>query len=220
MGKDRTRDHIPPKSFFPETWRKEKNLSRLDVVWAHKACNASYQLDEEYSFQSLAPLARRTEVGPALWEKIEKPILTLSEFKLRQQVAQEFSRDQFGRIHKTWDQQRVNRVIRKIVRGMWFLRFESVLPRGWRYDIAFYDPVNRPPAIVMNAIADEPSWGFYPEVFFFKAFRHSELPVQAWALFLWDWFVIFVSVHGPDCGCVNCLAKATSTKESSCARDF
>lgn len=207
MGKDRTRDHIPPKSFFPESWRKQKNLSRLDVVWAHKSCNASYQLDEEYFFQSLAPLARRTEVGPALWEKIDKGVLSLAEFKLQQQVAREFSRDQFGRVHKTWDRERVNRVIRKIIRGMWFLRFETVLPHDWRYDIAIYDPVNRPPKDMMAAIEKDPTWGFYPEIFFFKTSRHSELPIQAWTIFLWDWFVVFVFVHEHGCDCERCSSK-------------
>src|SRR5947209_7969634 len=96
MAKDRTRDHVPPRSFFPPSLRKQKNLSRLDVVWAHRKCNKSYELDEKYFFQALAPLARRTQVGPALWERIDKPILTVAEAKLQTQIAREFWRDRFG----------------------------------------------------------------------------------------------------------------------------
>jgi hypothetical protein len=207
MGKDRTRDHVPPRSFFPPSVRRHKNLSRLDVVWAHKKCNKSYELDEEYFLQSLAPLARRTEVGPALWERIDKPILTLREVKLQTQIAREFWRDPRGRVRKTWDRERVNRVVRKWVRGLWFLRFENVLPPEWRYDVAFYDPVNRPPQEMMAAIENDPSWGFYPELFFFKTSRATEYPVQAWTFFLWDWFVIFVFVHESACSCEVCTPK-------------
>jgi hypothetical protein len=210
MGKDRTRDHVPPLSFFPKSLRKEKNLSRLNVVYAHKACNASYQLDEEYFFQSLSPLARRTEVGPALRQEIEKPVLTLAKIKLQRQIVGEFSRDQFGRVHKTYDRQRINRVIRKILRGLWFLRFRTVLPHDWRYDIAIYDPINAPPRELMAATEADPSWGFYPELFFFQTSRATEYPVQAWTFFLWDWFVIFVFVHEALCACERCAAAATA----------
>src|SRR6266446_2115746 len=53
MGKDRTRDHVPPRSFFPESLRKLKNFSKLDGVSAHRDCNRAYMLDEQYFFQSV-----------------------------------------------------------------------------------------------------------------------------------------------------------------------
>jgi hypothetical protein len=204
MGEDRTRDHVPPQSFFPPLLRKERNYSRLEVVYAHELCNGSYKLDEEYFLQSLAPLARRTEAGPALWDRIARSDLKPPALRLRSQIASEFSRDAFGRFHKTYDRERVNRVIRKIIRGLWFLHYKKVLSQEHRYDIAIYDPNNKPPTEFLEAIKEEPTFGPYSEIFFFKATRFTQQPVHAWTLFLWDWFVIVVTVHETGCECERC----------------
>jgi hypothetical protein len=204
LGRDRTRDHVPPQSFFPPALRRQKNFSRLDTVWAHAKCNGAFKIDEQYFFHSLAPLARRTEAGPAIWNAIDKPIITPHELRLRRQIAGEFSVDRWGRVHKTFDQKRIYRIIRKIIRGLWFLRFHTVLSNDLRCDIRVYDPNNRPPQVLLNAIESEPSWGFYPEVFFFKALRSDEQPIQAWTFVLWDWFVITAVVHEAACKCELC----------------
>lgn len=204
MGRDRTRDHVPPQVFFPPAHRRMKNLSKLEVVHAHSKCNGDYKLDEQYFFHSLAPLARRTEVGPAIWQSIEKPILTSRERNLRLKIAGEFSINPVGRVQKRFDKKRIDRVMRKIVRGLWFQRFQSSLPDTWRYEVFLYDPINRPPDEVLEGITNEPSWGCYPEVFFFKTARSSQYAIQAFVFFLWDWFVIPVFVHDPTCKCPRC----------------
>lgn len=215
MGGDRTRDHVPPLNFFPEDLRKRKNFSRLDVVWAHRACNAAFMLDEQYFFHTLAPLARRTEAGPSIWKRIDKPILTPRELDLRARIAREFSVDDLGRVHKTYDQSRVERIVHKMLRGLWFLRFKTAMPEAWRCDISIFDPTNPPPADLMKGIESEPSWGFYPEVFFFKFLRSTDQPIQAWTLFLWDWFVIIAVVHEQGCACFKCVPVAMGLIENT-----
>lgn len=119
---DRTRDHVPPQSFFPEQLRREKNFSNLDIVDAHGRCNSAYQKDEQYFFHALAPLARQTQAGAAIWATIDKPILTPQEYALRRKIANEFSQDSQGRTRKTFEHERLYRVAKKIVRGLSFLR--------------------------------------------------------------------------------------------------
>lgn len=204
MGKDRTRDHVPPQSFFPEPLRRVKNFSKLDVVHAHRDCNGSYKLDEQYFFQSLAPLAKKTQAGPSIWQVVDKLILTPAEWNLRRRVAREFYRDHAGVIRKTFEHRRIYRVAKKIVRGLHFLRWHTVLPEHWRYDFNLHDPYNRPPDVLLQVLDGNVAWGEYPEVFFFKVVRSEKERCQIWVLFFWDWAVIPVVVHEDDCACVKC----------------
>lgn len=212
MGQDRTRDHVPAQSFFPPALRRLKNFSRLDVVWAHSKCNGAYQTDEQYFFHALAPLARRTEAGPSIWSVIDKPILTPRELRLRQKVLSEFRLDEYGQVRKTFDKARVDRVVKKIVRGLWFLRFMTVMPEEWKLLASIHDPANPPPAELMAAVENEPSWGFYPEIFFFKCHRWETPPISAWMFFFWDWFVVVATVHETGCFCFKCTPEEDPTK--------
>jgi hypothetical protein len=204
MGRDRTRDHVPAQSFFPAVLRKQRNFSKLDVVYAHRKCNAGYSSDEQYFFLSLAPLAHRSEVGPAIYKTIEKPILTPREWSLRRSIANELYADSSGQIRKRFDGERVYRVAKKIVRGLHFLRWRTVLPDDWRYDFMVFDPDNRPPDPLLRMLEKNDQWGPYPEVFFFKVMRSERERNQAWVLFFWDWLVILVIVHESECLCVKC----------------
>ena len=210
IGRDRTRDHVPPQCFFPPELRRQKNFSRLDVLSAHSRCNSAFQLDEQYFFHSLAPLARRTEAGPSIWGVIDKPILTPGEFRLRQQISGEFRVASTGEIRKTFDRTRIERVIRKIIRGLWFLHYSSVMPEEWRLATSIHDPDNPPPGDLMAAVKDEPSWGHYPEVFFFKCTRSKTPPLSAWMFFFWDWFVVVATVHETGCSCFKCKGMESS----------
>jgi hypothetical protein len=204
IGRDRTRDHVPPQSFFPESLRREKNFSKLDIVDAHKTCNTAYQRDEQYFFHSLAPLARQTQAGPAIWKTIDKPILTSHEWNLRRKIASEFYVDNNGQVRKTFEHDRLYRIAKKIVRGLSFLRWQTVMPDDWRYDCSIYDPVNRPPAPLLTMLDENVEWGEYPEIFFFKVIRSEAQQNQLWTLFFWDWAVIPVFVHETGCTCERC----------------
>lgn len=52
-----SREHVPPKQFYPKSLRKGLNLW---VAPTHKSCNKSYQLDEEYFYHALFPLVANT----------------------------------------------------------------------------------------------------------------------------------------------------------------
>ena len=54
-----TREHVPPKQFYPKSILSEHNLN-LWVVSTCRACNESYKADEEYFFHALYPLVANT----------------------------------------------------------------------------------------------------------------------------------------------------------------
>src|ERR1035441_1117203 len=49
-------DHVPPKRFFPRLIRARKCV-QLATLLTHTGCNQSYELDEEYFFTAIVPLA-------------------------------------------------------------------------------------------------------------------------------------------------------------------
>ena len=48
-----TREHVPPKQFYPKSERTGLNLW---TVPTHRSCNSSHKLDEEYFYHALFPL--------------------------------------------------------------------------------------------------------------------------------------------------------------------
>ena len=66
---EKSDDHIPPKQFYAKRFRQILNLLTLPT---HEKCNISYQRDEEYFVNSIAPLAMCTKTGSAIWEDIKK----------------------------------------------------------------------------------------------------------------------------------------------------
>src|SRR5207249_6670860 len=51
-----TREHVPPKQFFPKSLRSGLNLW---IVPTHKSCNNRHKADEEYFVHALYPLVAR-----------------------------------------------------------------------------------------------------------------------------------------------------------------
>jgi hypothetical protein len=206
MGKDRTRDHVPPQSFFPEALRKQKSFSKLDVVYDHRDCNRVYMLDEQYFFQSLAPLARRTEAGPAIWKSVDKLILTPAEWNLRLCIGREFYVDAAGQVRKTFEHDGIYRVAKKIIRGLHFLRWHTVMPEDWRYDFNLHDPYNRPPEPLLQMLKENVAWGEYAQVFFFKVVRSEQqrLRCGSCSCGIGQSFL----VHEGDYICVRCASEA------------
>ncbi len=116
-------DHVPPKQFFPKDLRNRENLLTLPT---HACCNASYGKDEEYVRHALGAVALRGPIGEELGQDMARAYhrpdgrgMSLyckihGEFELRPggiYLPQ-------GVISKTFDGERLHRVMWKIVRGL------------------------------------------------------------------------------------------------------
>ena len=119
-----TADHVPPRSFFARP-----RPSNLLTVPACAKCNHASSIDEVY-FLAVLMLSRAgtTEVGTKLWNKGLRRTFE-NDLGLRRQVATSFRRRDFStsagvylgrRMTLKFDRHRLEKVVAKIVRGLYF----------------------------------------------------------------------------------------------------
>lgn len=176
-------DHVPPKAFYPEDIRAGLNLQTAPT---HKSCNEDYREDEEYFQHALfvevlnkkppitlhfeKDFSRRAEKPqtPAMIRKILKGVssITPGGIYLPQGIFQ-VELDQF----------RIQRVVLKIARGLFYIENESFLPLQNAKDIRFCSDYEVPdmyklywPAVRLN--------GVYPKVFSYKYFNTCKYSVS------------------------------------------
>jgi|ERR1019366_1872983 hypothetical protein len=129
-GKDITgessRDHVPPKQFFPKVFRKSNAIGELEWLPTHQHCNHSYQIDEDYFVTTFGlPSAVGTPAGHALAHDIRDRYRRGEQQGLVNKVLNEFAP---GTNQKAFASSRTHRVAWKIVRGLHCLRTGVILP--------------------------------------------------------------------------------------------
>jgi hypothetical protein len=119
-----SRDHVPPKLLL------ERPLpSTLNTVWACAECNQGASRDEQYLLtlishvSSAASLSARIDEGGSVDRAFDHDA-TLEEELLRSLEVD----PQTGRVFVNVDLRRVERVLRKIARGLFVLRFGRAVP--------------------------------------------------------------------------------------------
>ena len=208
---DCNRDHVPPQMFYGREVRKQ-NQFQLRTLNVHPSCNTDYKMDEEYFTYSMGPLASESRPGQAILEDIahrfhvegrNRPlaIKTLREFEARPSGL--FLPG--GKIVKRTDRGRIERVVWKILRGLYFRQTKRVLDRSTGFRFRLYGPDHPPPDLYSPVLGTE-SLGDYPLVFDYKraVFQQDNLELEVWAMLFWDKIIGFVSFHGVECGCAEC----------------
>lgn|SRR5262249_2431391 len=127
-----TRDHVPPKGVFLDPLP-----TNLVTVPACEACNSSTKLDDEYFRALIGTQGSWTVDGARLW----KEKVVGSSFRKRPRFRQMLARsivdlpperrrpDLPGGVRAaTFDAQRINRVLRKIVLGLYWHHERNRLP--------------------------------------------------------------------------------------------
>ena len=203
-------DHVPPRQLYAREIRRIHKPNLLTIP-THKACNSSYQTDEEYFVHMMVPLARQSYSGKAIFDDVLRGYVQDVKKGLGKRVFAEFDPRPGGlylpngRVVKRYDAARVNRIIWKIIRGLFFHRHGDVLPNDTPRLITVVDPNKRPPSI-FGALADQPTLGDYPGVLDYKYAQITEVNnLHYWALLLWDRIIILVAFHDPGCQCDKCL---------------
>lgn len=103
-----------------------------------------------------------------------------------------------GKVIKRFDSIRVERVIWKIVRGLYFDHSGNVLPEKLAVTWTLTGPDDGPPPdhfLRFTGMPDNPSYGKHPGVFAyqFQVFREMQPYGHYWALLLWDKLIITVA---------------------------
>jgi hypothetical protein len=203
-------DHVPPRQLYVKEIRVAHSPNLLTLP-THRECNHSYQHDEDYFVNTLAPLARGSYSGDALLRDVFDKYGRNEKQPLVRRVLQEFDRMPSGLqlppslVAKRIDGARVHRVAWKIVRGLYFHETRDYLPEATPNALSITPPDTPPSAPFLEALGDLPSRGAYPGVFDYKFVQFPELNnFNYWGLLLWDKLILTMAFHSPHCQCEYC----------------
>jgi hypothetical protein len=220
LAKPTNRDHYPPRQFFfAARVIAEKGNLQFKTHPVHVACNTAYKKDEDYFVQTFMPFVRGTYAGDALYDQALETYRNGHNVGLVRKVLGQFERNPSGLIlpgGKTamrFDRPRTDRVLWKIVRGLFFEHYKRVLPEDLKIVTEYVvGDGAEPPQHFMQFMAElnPPAHGKHPGVF---SYRFAELPVldggnekpYYFALLCWDKFLLTVFFHDVDCPCEECV---------------
>ncbi|MBI2621988.1 MAG: hypothetical protein HYW63_05095 [Candidatus Levybacteria bacterium] len=143
-----TREHIPAKQFFKGT--PDMNLI---TVPSCKNCNKGFQKDEDFFRQFNAGfLMDRSERAKELMENQITRSIKRKPALAHQMFSQMHLVDAYTKSKKVYigkatayhitasDTKRINRIVRKIIEGLFFHEFKQILPKDWVVRIVWVNP--------------------------------------------------------------------------------
>ena len=212
-----TFDHVPPVSVFPEGYRKHYNLSQLLTLPTHESCNKSYSKDEEYFRESAgAALLNKSPATKSIFRDLAATQRNGHGLGLAKTVLSEFS-DKIGSIYlppgkvaKTYDRQRFERVFWKITRGLYFHKKKVFLPENVPNLIDIFPHPDIPPKLFFPILGKPHSYweGKYSALFDYInnefCLLGDKTHVQMWALLFWEALLVTIIFHDPKCPCLRC----------------
>jgi len=74
LDNDIDNDHVPPRQFYSKEIRGANNPNLL-ILRTHRACNSSYQSDEEYFIHTFAPLVMDTFAGNSISRELFETLI-------------------------------------------------------------------------------------------------------------------------------------------------
>ncbi|WAC27873.1 hypothetical protein [Ancylobacter sp. SL191] len=189
------RDHIPPDQILPASIRRKYAINFVTRK-VHLACNDSFKLDEEYFVHCLIPFAPGTEAGDAIWRKAvteyragkNRPLVNLVLSQAKERVGDVYLPP--DKVALDYDLDRFERVVSKIVRGLYFCETETVIDPSTSMTVFVIPPGNDPPDHYKEMLKHPAeSKGNHQGVFayWYVAFDSG---VHYWALLLWDKVII------------------------------
>ena len=162
-------DHVPPRQLYTKEIRKSHSPNLLTIE-VHKDCNTSFQYDEDYFVNTIAPFALGSYAGTSLLREIFAKYEDGQKQGLVHKVLTEFQKMPGGirlppeLVAKKFEGHRVHRVAWKIVRGLYFHELGEVLPEDTPNSLQISSPDKPPPEEFLHALYDAPSRGSYPGV--------------------------------------------------------
>lgn len=128
-----TREHVPPKQFYPVKLRRNVNLW---VVPSCETCNQGFKSHEEYFLHALYPLVRELNpsVAADVWEDLQRRAKQPQTRRLFRQILSKARRTTLGGIvlpqgavELSIDLYRIQQVAMKIARCLYFLKYDRFL---------------------------------------------------------------------------------------------
>lgn len=193
------KDHVPPTQLMAKSLKQKYRSIQLETLPTHRSCNSSFSMDEEYFKHCLVPFARGSEAGDAIFNKTIEEYWSGKNVKLVDRVRGQ-AKDNVkgillppGKFRLDYDQVRIERVVRKIIKGLHFLETQECLdaPDDIKMIITF--PGQQPPDDFFEITRSLPmeSRGHYQGVFAYRPYVVEDL--HYWALLFWDRIIITAS---------------------------
>jgi hypothetical protein len=218
---NRDDDHVPPKQFFPSEIRQRINLDRLITLPTHRKCNSSYQQDEDYFVNTIAAVSYENPILRALWRDIARSAQRVESFRFNIMILKQLQYEAVspggilmsGRSQIIYQKERIDRVVWKIVRGLFYYKNHRLLPEETIHFIQYMHGRNTGldnPHVrnILEVVLSQDAHGEYGRIFAYKFLvNEQEENVTAWALLFWDRHIFLIGHHDPECKCRLCKEK-------------
>lgn len=189
-----TREHIPAKHFFKGV--PDKNLI---TVPACVTCNTGFQKDEDFFRQFWVSMLmdRSTHARQLMDNEISRsivrtPALGYQMFS-QMQLVEAYTKSGFYIGKKTLyqvgdlDKERINRVVNKIIKGLFFNEFKQLLPEDWIVKINWITP-RLEQKLKLQELAQTLKWNVIKEETF--AYGVNYVPQTYQSIWILDFFKI------------------------------
>ena len=189
-----TREHIPPKQFFKDTPDKP-----LITVPSCSACNRSFQKDEDFfrQFYVSILMERSSEAKKLMEGEVSRSILRTPalghQMFSQMKLVDAYTKSGLYKGKMTMytvsdtDKVRINRVVNKIIRGLFYHEFGQTIPEDWIVKIIWITPqVEKEQKL--DEMAKETRWRVIKEDTF--AYWVNHVPETFQSIWLLDFFKI------------------------------
>ena len=203
IERKRSKDHVPPKQFYPEEIRVREKLNLLKLS-AHEECNGDYKLDEEYFYAGMYPAVGRYNSNMAklmykdLLRRSEKPQIQILARKILQNsgsITKGGLHLPAGIVQVELDEYRIQRVVLKIARGLLYEEMGEYMPLDNAKDIRFCESEEEVPELYRLVFKASPTKGAYQKVFSYKYFEFDANHLLC--LLFWGSFMYCVCFESP-----------------------
>jgi hypothetical protein len=199
----KSKDHVPPEQIFAKSIRKQFNPQLLTLP-THLTCNQSFKHDEDYFVNTLLPHAIDSPAGWEFGQGLRAKIKNGKEIPLFKKILSEFEDRPSGLILpkglvvKRHDHIRIERIVWKIFRGLYFHHEGKFLPEETPHKFLEMLVGKPKESTYLPWLNTQPSNGKYPGVF---DYRRLQLPSKKWpnlwAFLLWDSIVMIMAFQAP-----------------------
>jgi len=119
-----------------------------------------------------------------------------------------------GEVIYSFDRARTDRFFWKLIRGLYYLHLDIVLPAETVREIVLVDPKEPKEDLDLigwfPAVRDTESLAVYGRVFDYKwtGWKDGELRGHAVSMLFWDGLIVAALFHDPRCRCATCASSA------------
>ncbi len=200
-----SREHVPPKQFFPSVLRQKLNPN-LRTLPSHLACNKEFEKDEDYFFASCGVLSEFEPVSGPIMDDLYKKLVLNPKNNMLYKIMEEFREPEGNlilpgnKVIKEIDFSRIKRIVWKITRGLHFIEFNTILPEETSKEIFMFQAGDIIPNHFHPALECTEIKGDFPVIF---SYRHNvfdrvkdRISAQIWNLAFWNSLIFYVRTLG------------------------